>query len=72
MKTNPMLIQQIEFIGDSIIIHGQSNQVILSLEKLSRKLWKASSIERTTYQISPSGLGVHWPLIDEDLTFSNL
>jgi Protein of unknown function (DUF2442) len=32
----------------------------------------ATSIERNTYKISPSGSGVHWPLIDEDLSFPNL
>lgn len=71
MKTNPKLIQQIEFKGDAMIIHGISNQVKIRLEKISTKLLNASSIERTTFQISPSGVGVHWPLIDEDLSFPN-
>jgi hypothetical protein len=31
-----------------------------------------TTIERNTYEISPSGFGVHWPLIDEDLSFPNL
>jgi hypothetical protein len=72
MKTNPKLIQQIEFKGDAMIIHGISNHVKIRLEKISTKLLNASSIERTTFQISPSGVGVHWPLIDEDLSFPNL
>lgn len=55
-----------------MIIHGISKRVTLSLEKLSSKLCKANSNERNTYLISPSGLGVHWPLIDEDLSFTNL
>ena len=72
MKTNPKLIQQIEFKGDTMIIHGKSNHVKIRLEKISTKLLNASSIERTTFHISPSGVGVHWPLIDEDLSFPNL
>jgi len=72
MKTNPMHIKQIEFVGNTMIIHGISKRVTLSLEKLSIKLCKANSNERNTYQISPSGLGVHWPLINEDLSFTNL
>jgi len=72
MKTNPKLIQQIEFQGDDIIIHGRSNFIKISLNEISSKLLNANSIERTTFQISPSGVGVHWPLIDEDLSFPNL
>jgi hypothetical protein len=72
MKTNPKLIQQIEFQGDAMIIHGRSTQVKISLGEISTKLLNATSIERTTFQISPTGVGVHWPLIDEDLSFPNL
>jgi hypothetical protein len=72
MKTNPKLIQQIEFQGDVMIIHRRSNFIKISLNEISSKLLNASSIERATFQISPSGVGVHWPLIDEDLSFPNL
>ena len=72
MKTNPKLIQQIEFQGDAMIIHGRSTHVKISLDEISTKLLNATSIERTTFQISPTGVGVHWPLIDEDLSFPNL
>jgi hypothetical protein len=72
MKTNSELIQQIEFQGDALIIHGRSNHVKIMLEEISTKLLNANSTERTTFQISPSGIGVHWPLIDEDLSFPNL
>lgn len=32
----------------------------------------ASEIERNTYEISPSGYGIHWPLIDEDISIDGL
>ena len=36
--------------------------------KISNKLKNATDIERAFYKISPSGYGIHWPLIDEDLS----
>ena len=31
-----------------------------------------SDEERNTYEISPSGYGIHWSLIDEDLSIDGL
>lgn len=42
------------------------------LEKVSKKLQKATNIEREIFKISPSGYGIHWPLIDEDLSINAL
>ncbi len=42
------------------------------LVDISEKLAKASDIERNKYEISPSGYGIHWPLIDEDLSIDGL
>ena len=37
-----------------------------------RKNPNASDIERKIYEISPSGYGIHWPLLDEDLSIDGL
>ncbi|MEK6548197.1 MAG: DUF2442 domain-containing protein [Bacteroidota bacterium] len=67
-----MQIRQIDFEGNFLIIQGKTNHVKYDLGEISQKLLNASLEERNTYQISPSGIGVHWPLIDEDLSFPNL
>lgn len=38
----------------------------------SAKLTQATSIEREYVEVSPSGYGLHWPLIDEDLAIDPL
>jgi len=43
-----------------------------SLSKESSRLAKASKIEREIYRLSPSGYGIHWPLVDEDLSIDGL
>lgn len=72
MKSNQKHIQDIRFEGDTIIIQGKINQVKYALADLSDKLLQATQKQRETFQISPTGLGVHWLLLDEDLSFPNL
>ncbi len=50
----------------SLLIDGKS--IELSLDKVSKKLKDASELQRKFFKISPSGYGIHWPLIDEDLS----
>jgi hypothetical protein len=50
----------------SLVIDGKA--VELPLDKVSKKLKDASDLQRKFYKISPSGYGIHWPLIDEDLS----
>jgi hypothetical protein len=43
-----------------------------ALKDISQRLAKASPSQRATYEISPSGYGIHWPIIDEDLSIDGL
>ena len=40
--------------------------------KCSQKLANASQFERGEIKIAPSGYGIHWPIIDEDLAIAPL
>jgi hypothetical protein len=42
------------------------------LKNISPLLAKASEIEKKTFEISPSGYGIHWPLLDEDISIDGL
>ncbi len=42
------------------------------LKKISPALEKASEEERNNFEISPSGYGIHWPLLDEDISIDGL
>ena len=39
---------------------------------ISPRLRNASKIEREKFEISPSGYGIHWPLLDEDISIDGL
>jgi hypothetical protein len=44
----------------------------ISWRNCSPKLMKANQTEREYLEVSPSGYGLHWPLIDEDLAVAPL
>lgn len=61
-------IQEITFEPNSIILLIDGKEIKVSLDKVSQKLKTANNLERNLFKISPSGYGIHWPLIDEDLS----
>ena len=65
-------IKNLKFEDGYLTIEIDGENKKYELRKISKKLNKASEIEKTTYQISPSGYGIHWPLIDEDLSIDGL
>jgi len=61
-------IEDIAFEKDSLIMKIDGRRITVSLEKISSRLKSADEMQRNFYKISPSGYGIHWPLIDEDLS----
>ncbi len=71
-KTKPVLARAIETTPDALILIMESGSVAIRWERCSERLARASSIERSRAELSPSGYGIHWPLIDEDLAVGPL
>ncbi len=44
----------------------------IPIDQLSEALKNATELERSIFKISPSGYGIHWPLIDEDIAIGKL
>jgi hypothetical protein len=65
-------IESIIFKQNLMIIYINGIEHCFELDKVSSKLLNATSIERNEYQISPANYGIHWPLIDEDLSIIKL
>ncbi len=65
-------IQQIRFVEDWMLLDIDGQEHRFSLAEISRKLADASEIERTTCRVMASGYGIHWPLLDEDLSIDGL
>jgi len=65
-------IKGIQFVGDvlELIIDGAEKR--FKLEDISAALENATDKERRTFSVSPAGYGIHWPLLDEDLSIDGL
>ncbi len=65
-------IQSIRFASEKMILQVDGRECVFQIADISTKLAEASSLERSKYELSPSGYGIHWPLIDEDLSVDGL
>jgi hypothetical protein len=65
-------ISDISFVGDYLIIVINNQEYKFAIKEISEKLSNADLIERQKFIISPSGYGIHWPTLDEDLSINGL
>jgi hypothetical protein len=63
---------KISFSGDQMTLEVDSRRVTVDLHKVSPRLVAASAQQRMHYEVSPSGYGIHWPELDEDLSIDAL
>lgn len=71
-KTEPVLAKAIETTPEALIIVLESGPVSIPWGRCSERLARASQAERDRAELSPSGYGIHWPLIDEHLAIGPL
>ena len=65
-------IAYVRFENDYLIMKADDTLIKVKLEDISEKLTNATELERNDLKISPSGYGIHWPQIDEDLSVNGL
>jgi len=72
MQKKAYSISEIKFKKDNLIMVVDNQTISLKLSDISKKLAHASSQQRNDYKISPSGYGIHWRQLDEDLSVNGL
>lgn len=65
-------IKNIKIIDDKLLINIDDKEKTFRLKEISSKLLKATNIEKNKFEVSLSGYGIHWPLIDEDISIDGL
>ena len=70
--TNHHNISGLKFEGDSLLITIDGEKKRFQLNEISPVLAEASEEERCVFEISPSGYGIHWPHLDEDISIDGL
>jgi hypothetical protein len=65
-------ISDLTFDNDFLVVTIDGKTKRYRLKEISSRLEKASTEERNNFDISPSGYGIHWPSLDEDISIDGL
>ena len=70
--TEPITATAIEPRPEGLGLLVGKRTIRIPWEKCSKRLASATEKERLNAELSPGGYGIHWPLIDEDLSVNGL
>ncbi len=65
-------VERVSFSGARMLLSVDGRELEIDITRHSRKLAEASPAERENFVLSPSGYGIHWPDLDEDLSIDGL
>ena len=55
-----------------LIVKAKGKEYSFNVKKISKRLAKATQEELNDFTVSPSGYGIHWSRIDEDISIPAL
>ena len=70
--TEPITATAIETTPEGLVLILGERRVCIAWDQCSPALAAASEAERLNAELSPGGYGIHWPLLDEDLSVNGL
>ena len=65
-------VERVTLVDHCLAIKVDGQELRFPLAAISKKLANASELERSQYRVMASGYGIHWPLLDEDLSIDGL
>ena len=65
-------INSAKFDGEYFNLNIDKKDYRLKVSEISDRLSNASEKDRNDFKISPSGYGINWPSLDEDLSLNGL
>lgn len=65
-------VDEVKIENGVLFVRADGQLIRKALSEISPVLAKANEREISYYEISPSGYGIHWPLIDEDISIDAL
>lgn len=71
MKTHHE-VKDVSISNGNLLLTVDGEVCSFQLAKISNQLATASEEELKAFEITPSGYGIHWPLLDEDVSIGGL
>jgi hypothetical protein len=68
----PTMAVDIETTDADLVIRLADREVRIPWQQCSPILANATAEQRRRAELSPGGYGIHWPLLDEDLSIGGL
>ncbi|MFC1734972.1 DUF2442 domain-containing protein [Candidatus Hydrogenedentota bacterium] len=65
-------VQNVSFSGSRLLLTVDGKEYDIDITRQSSRLAVATPQQRNNFTISPSGYGIHWPDVDEDLSIDGL
>jgi hypothetical protein len=65
-------VQEIVFVGPTMFLRVDGKKYEINIADKSERLAAATQAQREAFEVSPSGYGIHWPGVDEDLSIDGL
>ncbi len=65
-------VRDVRISGRTLTMVVDGREYRFDLGRVSKRLDRATQAQRDSFDISPSGYGIHWPEIDEDLSIDGL
>ena len=65
-------VADVHFEGDVLHVTIDGRARMFNIHEISQVLLNAPEEDRQMFEISPSGYGIHWPLLDEDISVDGL
>lgn len=66
------LVNNVSVLGRELHLEVDGRKQAIQLDRVSTSLSEASAEELACFEVSPGGYGIHWPLLDEDLSIDGL
>jgi len=65
-------VANIRFEKQYLLLKVDGKDYRIDLRQYSKKLASADERTKTNFEVSPSGYGIHWPELDEDLSVDGM
>ena len=65
-------VKNIRFEKHYLLVQVDGTDHRIDLRLQSKRLASASDKEKLKFEVSPSGYGIHWPELDEDLSIDGM
>ena len=65
-------VKDISLAGTVLSMRVDGKPCQIDLASQSKKLAQATPEQRAKFELSPSGYGIHWPELDEDLSIDGM